>query len=202
MNIEFFSQVSWRKIRIVSGFIVSINYAVTSCRLQKYQSYLTNDKGLSWPAFPPGHLVSPLACRGPWMSTSVLYCWCHSDSASVLLYFTCKGMIQAYSFWSFNVSASQTFRYKILLFEFPLLKLYRSVCGNIKFLNNLNIDVSPLPMSPLRAIVICQKYCGNRVISSHLLLLYLTCGVVLCDIILLKILTRQLLPIKVKPSKI
>ena len=37
---------------------------------------------------PPGHLVSPLVCRGPWMSTVVLYCWCHSDSASVLLYFT------------------------------------------------------------------------------------------------------------------
>ena len=27
-------------------------------------------------------------CRGPWMSTVVLYCWCHSDSASFLLYFT------------------------------------------------------------------------------------------------------------------
>ena len=26
----------------------------------------------------------------PWMSTVVLYCWCHSDSASVLLYFTLK----------------------------------------------------------------------------------------------------------------
>ena len=37
---------------------------------------------------PPGHLVSPLVFRGPWMSTVVLYCWCHSDSASVLLYFT------------------------------------------------------------------------------------------------------------------
>ena len=35
---------------------------------------------------PPGHLVSPLVCRGPWMSTVVLYCWCHSDRASVLLY--------------------------------------------------------------------------------------------------------------------
>ena len=31
---------------------------------------------------------SPLVCRGPWMSTVVLYCWCHSDSASVPLYFT------------------------------------------------------------------------------------------------------------------
>ena len=37
---------------------------------------------------PLGHLVSPLVCRGPWMSTVVLYCWCHSDSAPVLLYFT------------------------------------------------------------------------------------------------------------------
>ena len=26
--------------------------------------------------------------RGPWMSTVVLYCWCHSDNASVHLYFT------------------------------------------------------------------------------------------------------------------
>ena len=37
---------------------------------------------------PPGHLVSPLVCRGPWMSPALLYCWCHSDSASVLRYFT------------------------------------------------------------------------------------------------------------------
>ena len=32
--------------------------------------------------------VSPLVCRGPWMSNVVLYCWCNSDSASVRLYFT------------------------------------------------------------------------------------------------------------------
>ena len=37
-----------------------------------------------------GWIVSPLVFRGPWMSTVVLYCWCHSDSASVLLYFTCS----------------------------------------------------------------------------------------------------------------
>ena len=36
---------------------------------------------------PPGHLVSPLVCN-QLMSTVVLYCWCHSDSASVLLYVT------------------------------------------------------------------------------------------------------------------
>ena len=38
------------------------------------------------------HLVSPLVFRGLWMSIVVLYCWCHSDSASVLLYFTFKGL--------------------------------------------------------------------------------------------------------------
>ena len=31
---------------------------------------------------------------GPWMFNVVLYCWCHSDSASVLLYFTLGGMLQ------------------------------------------------------------------------------------------------------------
>ena len=39
-------------------------------------------------AYSSRHLVSPLVCRGPWMSTVVLYCWYHRDSASVLLYFT------------------------------------------------------------------------------------------------------------------
>ena len=35
-------------------------------------------------------------------------------------------------------------------------------------LNAFNIDVSSLLMSSLRAIVICQKYCGNRMISSQI----------------------------------
>ena len=35
-------------------------------------------------------------------------------------------------------------------------------------LNKFNIDVSSLLMSSLRAKVICQKYCGNRVISSKI----------------------------------
>ena len=30
----------------------------------------------------PGYLVTPLGCRGPWMSIVVLYCWYHSESAS------------------------------------------------------------------------------------------------------------------------
>ena len=36
------------------------------------------------------------------------------------------------------------------------------------FLKKINIDVSSLLMFSLRAIVICQKYCGNRVISSKI----------------------------------
>ena len=31
-----------------------------------------------------------LVCTAPWMSTVVLCCLCHSDSASVLLYFTVR----------------------------------------------------------------------------------------------------------------
>ena len=42
---------------------------------------------------PPGQLDSPLLCSGPWMSTVVLYCWCHSDSASVLFYFTLNSIL-------------------------------------------------------------------------------------------------------------
>ena len=36
------------------------------------------------------------------------------------------------------------------------------------FFNKFNIAVSSLLMSSLRAIVICQQYCGNRVISSQI----------------------------------
>ena len=36
------------------------------------------------------------------------------------------------------------------------------------FLNKFNEDVSSLLMSTLRAIVISQKYCGSRVISSQI----------------------------------
>ena len=52
---------------------------------------------------PPGHLVSPLVCRGPWMSTVVLYCWCHSDGASVLLYFTVVYSILPHIFYIFQI---------------------------------------------------------------------------------------------------
>ena len=35
---------------------------------------------------PPGHLVSPLVCRGPWMSTVVLYCWFQVTCISSLVF--------------------------------------------------------------------------------------------------------------------
>ena len=58
-------------------------YTFSLCRRHSWWVRLTKQEALT----PPRHLVSPLVCRGPWMSTVVL-CWCHSDSASVLLYFT------------------------------------------------------------------------------------------------------------------
>ena len=58
-------------------------YTLSLCRGHSWRLRLAKQETLT----PPGHLVSPLVCRGPWMSTVVLYCWCHSDSASVLLYF-------------------------------------------------------------------------------------------------------------------
>ena len=41
-NTEFISQVSWRTIRSISGFIVIVNYAVTSRRLQEWTDKQTN----------------------------------------------------------------------------------------------------------------------------------------------------------------
>ena len=59
-------------------------YTLSLCRGHSWRVRLAKQETLT----PPGHLVSPLVCRGPWISTVVLYCWCRSDSASVLLYFT------------------------------------------------------------------------------------------------------------------
>ena len=59
-------------------------YTLSLCRGHSWRVRLVKQETLT----PPGYLVSTLVCRGPWMYTVVLYCWCHSDSASVLLYFT------------------------------------------------------------------------------------------------------------------
>ena len=58
-------------------------YTLSLCRGHSCRVRLAKQETLT----PPGHLVSPPVCRGPWMSTVVLYCWCHSESASALLYF-------------------------------------------------------------------------------------------------------------------
>ena len=76
-----------------TSYIVSVHiqcqasiYTLSLCRGHSWRVRLAKQETLT----PPGHLVSPLVYRGPWMSTVVLYCWCHSDIASVLLYFTFK----------------------------------------------------------------------------------------------------------------
>ena len=74
-----------------TSYIVSVHiqcqasiHTLSLCRGHSWRVRLAKQETLT----PPGHLVSPLVCRGPWISTVVLYCWCHSDIASVLLYFT------------------------------------------------------------------------------------------------------------------
>ena len=74
-----------------TSYIVSVHiqfqasiYTLSLCRGQSWRVRLAKQETLTH----PGHLVSPLVCRDSWMSTVVLYCWCHSDSVSVLLYFT------------------------------------------------------------------------------------------------------------------
>ena len=74
-----------------TSYIVSVHiqcqasiYTLSLCRRHSWRVRLAKQETLT----PPGHLVSPLVCRGLWMSTVELYYWCHSDSASVLLYFT------------------------------------------------------------------------------------------------------------------
>ena len=82
---------SYQIILDYSSYIVSVHiqcqasiYTFSLCRGHSWRVRLAKQETLT----PPGHLVSHLVCRGPWMSTVVLCCWCHSDSTSVLLYFT------------------------------------------------------------------------------------------------------------------
>ena len=82
---------SWLCYGCDTSYIVSVHiqcqasiYTLSLCRGHSWRVWLAKQETLT----PSGHLVSPLVCRDPWMSTVVLYCWCHSDSAPVLLYFT------------------------------------------------------------------------------------------------------------------
>ena len=75
-------------------------YTLSLCRGHSWQVRLAKQETLT----PPGHLVSLLVCRGPCMSIMVLYCWCHSDSASVLLYFTLLSLQMKKDRWTDKVS--------------------------------------------------------------------------------------------------
>ena len=73
-----------------TSYIVLVNiqfqasiYTLSLCRGHSWRVWLAKQETLT----PPGHLVSPLVYRGPWMSTVVLYCWYHSDSVSVFCIF-------------------------------------------------------------------------------------------------------------------
>ena len=95
---KFFFILKYQKRLLVSVNIqcqASI-YTLSLCRGHSWRVRLSKQETLT----PPGHLVSPLVCRGPWMSTVVLYCKCHSNSASVLLYFTFFVTLVPFAVWS------------------------------------------------------------------------------------------------------
>ena len=88
---------------------------------------------------PPGHLVSPLVCRGPWMSTAVLHRWCHSDSASVLLYFTsiksfCDPLKMFYVFYSYSGTWINIKIKKLSIFKCKWVFYWLKFCIKILFM--------------------------------------------------------------------
>ena len=77
----------WHFLYSVGPHPVSSLYLYTFVVSRSFMAGAASQAGDADSSRAPG-LTS--ACRGPWMSTVVLYCWCHSDGASVLLYFTLK----------------------------------------------------------------------------------------------------------------
>ena len=71
--------------RLGEGTIWNANYLLEHLSPDTTNTLSTRNSSMLMVSFS---VYSPLVCRGPWMSTVVLYCWCHSDDASVLLYFT------------------------------------------------------------------------------------------------------------------
>ena len=91
-----------------TSYIVSVHiqcqasiYTLSLCRGHSWRVRLAKQETLT----PPGHLVSPLVCRGPLMSTEVLYCWCHSNGASVLKYFTLINTSDGFAAFCENISS-------------------------------------------------------------------------------------------------
>ena len=74
------------------------------------------------------------------------------------------GMIQVIKCFGITNTSVQNFAVRI-----SSVKTVPKCLRKLKvFLANLIIDVSSLLISSLRAIVICQKYYGNHVISSQI----------------------------------
>ena len=72
-----------------TSYIVSVHiqfqasiYTRSLCRGYSWRVRLAKQEALT----PLGHLVSPLVCRGPWMST-VVYCWSLSDCISSFVFY-------------------------------------------------------------------------------------------------------------------
>ena len=106
------------------------------------------------------------------------YCWDKTIAWSGDMYRDDSGILRfVIKCFSITNTSVQNFAIRI-----SSVKTVPKCLRKLSFLNTFNIYVSSLLMSSLRAIVICQKYFGNHVISSqiHFLLLYLTYGVVLC----------------------
>ena len=96
MSCSFFGSNENRYQKVSCPIYVSSSVCLSTCSLYSSACIIAPWKNHVQTKCPSRHLVSPLVCRGPWMSIVVLYCWCHSDGASVLLYFTFYCKIQPF----------------------------------------------------------------------------------------------------------
>ena len=92
------------------------------------------------------------------------YCWNKTIARSGDMYRDASGIFSLVikRFGITNTSV-QNFAIRI-----SSVKTVPKCLRKLKVFEQLNIDVSSFLMSSLRAIVICQKYCGNRAISSQI----------------------------------
>ena len=85
--------------------------------------------------------VSPLVCRGPWMSDVVLYCWCHIDGISSFVFYI-QLLSECHCWWT-----SESPRAHVTKF-YGRLRLIRSVLRASKF------SVSKL----IEILILCVYY--------------------------------------------
>ena len=96
-------------------------YTLSLCRRHSWRVWLAKQETLT----PPGHLVSPLVCRSPWMSTVVLYWWCSIVGATVtvhqffcILHFILLNMGYFCWLWHIRLFGNFTINYMCIWF-FP-----------------------------------------------------------------------------------